>query len=117
MFAMLAKVADHVIALLGELMHQYDQAPPDRINEICDLLLILDDLEEIDAKGVIAIRARIEGRISALSGLITQVARQRYKQKWDMRADSLGLALFETAKWIEKHAKALDKRYPVSILE
>lgn len=114
---MLTKVADHVIALLGELMHQYDQAPPDRINEVCDLLLILDDLEEIDSQGVTTVRARIEGRIPALSGLITQVARLRYKQKWEKRADSLGLALFETAKWIEKHAKAMDKRYPVSILE
>jgi hypothetical protein len=102
---MMGKVADHAVALLGELMHEYDRAPSDQINDICDLLLILDDLEEIDSAGVLSVRSRIDSRIGALENLISQVAAQRYAQKWDKRADNLGLALFETAKWIEKQAK------------
>ena len=116
-FIMMGKVADHAVALLGELMHEYDRAPSDQINDICDLLLILDDLEEIDSAAVLSVRSRIDSRIGALENLISQVAAQRYAQKWDKRADNTGLALFETAKWIEKQAKTLDKRYPVKLLE
>jgi hypothetical protein len=116
-FTMMGKVADHAVALLGELMHDYDRAPSEQINDICDLLLILDDLEEVDSAGVKGVRAKIDSRIGALENLISQVAAQRYAQKWDKRADNLGLALYETAKWIEKQAKTLDKRYPVKLLE
>jgi hypothetical protein len=114
---MMDKVANHVIAVLGELMHEYDQVPSDQVNDICDLLSILDDLENFDSMGVARVRAQIEGRIPALETLISQVAKQRYFQKWDKRAENIGLALYETAKWIEKQAKILDKRYPVKVLE
>lgn len=116
-FTMLAKLAEHVVVMLREVMHEYDRAPMDQVNDICDLLLILDDLEEIDPQGVDSIKDKIQFRCRNIEGLISQVAAQRYRHTWDMRNDRLGVALFETAKWIEKHAKTLDKRYPVSLLD
>jgi hypothetical protein len=114
---MLDKVADHVVVVLGGMMSEYDRVPSDQINEACDLLLLLDDLEDIDPYGVADFKAKLYKRIDSLEQVIVQTAKHRYACVWDRRADNLGMALFECAKWIEKHAKSLDKRYPVSILE
>lgn len=98
-------------------MASYDRAHPDQVNEVCDLLLILDDLEEIDPEAVHELQSDLKRRVEELERLVAKAAERKYLEMWDKRADRVDLALFEAAKWIEKHTKTLDKRYPVSILE